>query len=72
MADKETQKYLDEYKKKVAAEKAKDPKAFAKKVLDSLNEKKIRNQKNFFRSDSAYAGSCGYNCSCRLIVELIY
>ena len=31
MADKETQKYLDEYKKKVAAEKAKDPKAFAKK-----------------------------------------
>ena len=31
MADKETQKYLDEYKKKVAAEKAKDPKAFEKK-----------------------------------------
>ena len=31
MANKDTQKYLDAYKKKVAAEKAKDPKAFAKK-----------------------------------------
>lgn len=31
MSAKATQKYLDDYKKKVAAEKAKDPKAFAKK-----------------------------------------
>ena len=31
MTDNKTQKYLDEYKEKVAAEKAKDPKAFAEK-----------------------------------------
>ena len=31
MASKETQNYLEEYKKKVAEEKSKDPQAFEKK-----------------------------------------